>query len=268
MSSLVVLGIIGLQFAITALVLGFTAADSVLRIAALPLIPLCSYLQLPYIANIEYPAYRALLGGVGGFVPILYTNTALLDGWSFEAKGPTSSLGGLTPAKVELKRKDTAEKGQGGADFLERIRFGLSISLQSRYAATRWAVKNIPPFSRKDPGYVLGKGEFLRQIMIKLITYILILDLITLAPSDDKKIITFSSDLIPIFTRLSTISPEEILVRTLSVIANWSISYVVLDTLYSIFALIGVLSGVTAINTWRPAFGSISDSYSIRQFWG
>ena len=267
MSSLV-LGVIGLQLAITALVLGFTAAHSVLRLAALPLIPLCSYLKLPYIANIEYPAYRAILGGGGGFLTILYINKALLDRWSSEVKGPTSSLGGLTSTAVELGGEGAPGRSQRGGNLWERIRFGLSISLESRYSATRWPVKNIPPFSRKDPKYVLSKGEFFRQIVIKLIIYILILDLTTLAPHDDKKIITFSSDRIPFFTRLSTTSPEEIFARTLSVIAYWSISYVMIDTLYCVLALIAVLSGVTTINTWRPAFGSISDSYSIRQFWG
>ncbi len=268
MSSLIATGLVGLQLTITTLILGFTSRKSTLRPAALPLMVFCTYLQLPFVKQIEYPISRAFLGAGGVYVVILYIDSVLLHKWSFAAKGPTSSMGGLTP--VEYRAAGNNKRGGPGAisDAVERLRFGLNISLQSRFPATKWPVKNISPFSRKDPGYIPGKGEFLRGMIIKWIFSVLILDLGGLFNNDGGNAITFSSERIPFFTRIAGVSGEEMMARILGIIAYWSVQYVIIEVVYGTLAMTAVALDITAVNTWPPVFGPIGESYSLRQFWG
>lgn len=268
MSSLIAIGFVGLQMTIMTLVLGFTSRSSILRPGGLPLMILCMHFQLSYIKSLEHPVYRGFVGGAGAYVIILYIDAVLLHRWTFAAKGPTSSMGGLTP--VECRPPGDSKRGGTEiiSDALERLRFGLNISLQSRFPATKWPVKNIPPFSRKDPAYIPGRAEFLRGMIIKWTLYALVLDLTSLFENDGNNTITFSSDRIPFFTRLASVSKEEIVARIISIGVYWSIQYVVIEVVYGTLAIVAVALGITPVNAWPPVFGSVVDSYSLRQFWG
>lgn len=266
--SFIATGLVSLQITILTLLLAFTTRSSLFRPGALPLMIFLTYFQLPYVKNIDYPLYRAFLGATGVYVIIIYIDTILLHKWTFEAKGPTSSMGGLN--LVEYGASGKAKRHRSGiiADALERLRFGLSITLQSRFPATKWPVKNIPSFSRKDPGYVPGRNEFLRGMIIKWSAYVLILDLVSLVSNDADNTLTFSSARIPFFTRLVDVSGEEISTRIISIIAYWTIQYIVIEVVSGTLAIAAVILGITEVNVWPPVFGSLGDSYSLRQFWG
>lgn len=268
MSSLIVLGFVGLQVTIMSLVLGFTSRSSTLRLGALPLLILCAYFQLPYLKDFNSPVFRAIAGGAGIFSVISYIDNVLVQRWTYAAKGPTSSQGGLSPVKLEAlakrKREDTGLLG----DALDRLRFGFHVSLQTRFPATEWPVKNIPPFSTKNPGYIPGKAEFLRAKIIKWVFFVLILDLRSLVGNDVNNTITFSSERVPFFTRLTSVSREELIVRILGISGYWIIQTVIIEVIFDTLAIVEVALGLNPVNTWPPVFGSISDSYSIRQFWG
>lgn len=268
MVSLIATGLVGLQVTILTLILGFTARSSLLRPGALPLMIFLTYFQLPYVKNLDHPLYRAFLGATGVYVVIIYIDTVLLHRWTFEADGPTSSLGGLSPVETEASKKRQRERSGVIGDAMKRLRFGLGITLQCRFPATKWPVKNIPPFSRKNPGYIPGRDKFLRDMIIKWGAYVLILDLVSLISNDGDKSLIFSSTRIPFFTRLVDMSGEEISMRIISVIAYWTIQYIVIEVTSGTFAIGAVALGITAVNVWPPVFGFLGDSYSLRQFWG
>lgn len=268
MVSLIATGLIGLQVTILALILGFTTRNSLLRPVTLPLIIFLTCFQLPYVTNLEHRLYRGFFGATGIYVVIIYIDSVLLHRWTFEAEGPTSSMGGLS--FVEYGASEKRKRNRSGliGDVLERLRFGLGIALQCRFPATRWPVKNIPPFSGNDPGYVPGRGRFLRNMAIKWGAYVLTLDLISLIGNDGHKSLTFSSTRIPLLTRLADVSGEEISTRIISVIAFWTIQYIMIEVVYGTFAMAAVTLGITAVEVWPPVFGSLGGSYSLRQFWG
>lgn len=262
-------GLVSLQVITLTFILGFTTHSSLLRPSALPLMIFLNYFQLHYVKNLDYPLYRAFLGATGVYMIIIYIDTILLHRWTFEANGPTSSVGGLDPVEYDISKKTKRDRsGLIGGNALKRLRFGLSISLQCRFPATKWPVKNIPPFSKKDPGYVLGRGEFLRRMIIKWSAYVLILDLVSLISDDGDKTFTFSSARIPLLTRLIDVSGEEMNTRIISVLAYWTIQYIVIEVVYGTLAIAAVALGITTVNVWPPVFGSLGDSYSLRQFWG
>lgn len=268
MGLLLVFGLVGLELIIQTLILGFTVGDSLLRPGALPLVIFLAFFQLPYFGNLDHPIYQAFIGGLGVNIIINYINTVLVDRWTFEAKGPTSSTGGLDPVVDGASEKTKSDSSEVNDDALKRLRFGLNVALQCRFPATKWPVKNIPPFSREDPEYVPERSKFLRQMIIKWVTCVLILDLVSLGSNNGNNALIFSSARIPLFTRLYDLSGEEVTTRITSVIAFWTIQYIVIEVMYGMFAIAAVALGITAVNVWPPVFGSLRDSYSLRQFWG
>lgn len=273
MSPIVAFILICLQLTTTSTVLGFTSQRSLLRIAALPLVMLSTYYHLSCLEPIQHPVGRAFLGGASIFLVILYIDVALLSQWTFDAKGPTSLMGGL--AAVDTKQPKpkwhTSERESSPGTIrtiLDRLRFGFSISLQSRFPSTKFSVKNIPPFSRSDPGYIPSKAEFLLRNMLKCLFYIHILRLSSRFGNPDENPILFSSDRIPFLTRLGSVTRSEMSTRVLGVLAYWTVQYMVIDVLYSVHAVLAVALRITDVDVWPPVFGSVDDAWSLRQFWG
>ena len=266
-------GLIGLQLATTSTVIAFTSQHSLLRPSALPLVLLSVYAQLSCLEQIQYPVGRAFLGAASVFLVILYIDLALLSQWTYDAKGPTSSMGGLSPVDSNSSKPKwdiSNRKSSLGTikAILDRLRFGFDISLQSRFPGTKWPVKNIPPFSRRDPGYIPSKAEFLLRSLLKCLIYVLILHLSSHLGNPDENPILFSSDRIPFFRRLRNVSASEMSTRILGVLGYWTVQYMVIEVLYSVLAILAIALRITDVDVWPPVFGSVDEAWSIRQFWG
>ncbi|KAL8826942.1 MAG: hypothetical protein Q9170_007209 [Blastenia crenularia] len=264
-------GLIGLQIGITAHILGFTSRDAILRYVGIVPMLYCAYLQVPYIALVQNPILRGFLANSPFVLIILYIDKVLLHKWTFAARGPTSSFGGLTPVYGDLMRRSQETQDMCkciACDNDQQLRFGLGISLQSRFAATEWPTKNIPPFARNDPDYLPGKAEFLRANTLKWILYILILDIAGIFNHGNGNTTTFASERIPLLTRASSVSGEELVTRIAVASSFWIFQYLVIEVVYGAFAILAIASGVSTVAAWPPMFGFIGDCWSLRQFWG
>jgi hypothetical protein len=264
-------GLVALQLTMMVAVVGFTNPKSTLRPAAIPLVALCPYLQLPLLDDISHPILRAFLGGACVYIVLLYTDTAVIHKWDFDGRGPTSDAGGLRPALPEKPktngRNNVAEPGMLTL-FWRRLKFGLGTSLQTRFPATKWPVRNIPPFSKNDPGHVPLKVAFISGELLKLIACLLFLISLDHVPKDPETQRFFSSEYVALFSRLESITRSEGVMRSASVLGYWTSQYVVIQAVYSVFAILTVTLGVCSVASWPPVFGSLSDAYSIRNFWG
>ncbi|KAK4151731.1 membrane bound O-acyl transferase family-domain-containing protein [Chaetomidium leptoderma] len=269
------LALILFQLTTTASVVGFTShRQSLVRSAALLPLVLLAYHQVFSVSeHIRNPVFRAFLGAASIFLVILYIDAALLSRWAFETQGPTSSLGGLAPRRIEScdQRKDARVTSQ--ASFRKRLRFGFSIALQSRFPATPWAVPDLPPFSRHDPKYVPTRSSFLLRTTLKCVVYIFLLRTISGLGNPDENPVLFASDRAPLFRRLyyrgrGSITASELGTRAAAVLGYWTVQYVVIDLLYGLLALVAVGLGVTEVRGWVPAFGSVADARGVRLFWG
>ncbi|CZT12319.1 uncharacterized protein RAG0_16187 [Rhynchosporium agropyri] len=266
MATQVSAGLVALQLTLMILVLGFTAPNSVFRPAGLPLISVCTYLELPFVRKISNNLLRAFVGAAGVYVNILYIDTVLLHKWSFENKGPASALGGLEPVPKSRRRQKSNAHNPHESNA-ERLLFGAEISLQSRFPTTKWPIKNIPPFRTQDPAYKPTKSEFLQGSLIKLALYVFLLDLTSLAPKSDNAV-NFGDSRIPFFSRASIITRDELITRIAGILGYWTVQYIIIQAIYASFAIVAVTFDITAAASWPPVFGSVSDSYSIRRFWG
>ncbi len=271
MAATIAISLVGLQIITTALILALTSHASVHRSSGLLLLIYCAYLQTPYITHVRNPVVRGVLANSPFVLTILYIDKALLSRWTFTARGPTSSLGGLQPVPEDETPNQSRKSHLGGGmanGVGPRLHFGLGLSLQSRFAGTRWPVKNIPAFDKANPGHVPSKARFLRAAVPKLALYVLILDLAGFLNRSSNNNVIFSAEQVPLFSRLGNVSGEDLITRTASILAFWSMQYIVIEVVYGAIAIAAVVSGLSATGAWPPVFGSLSDSYSLRQFWG
>ena len=255
--------LIATQHLILSYVLAFTPRDDILRPALFPIICLLSYLVSTSDLD-EWPTSILLWIGVfGSSVVSRYLDSALLSRWEYEAGGPTSSLGGLQPAD---------ESGRSVADrkgcFCKRLRFGLGEIFTFRYVGTPWQVKGVSPFSREDPRFVPSKGSFLLATAGKLVLCLLALDLSGLGKEPEKNAVVFASSKVPVFSRLSEVTGEEVFTRILATPAFLTIIYFSAQAGYFALSLLSVLLGIQEVGENPPMFGSFTESWSLRQFWG
>jgi hypothetical protein len=71
-----------------------------------------------------------------------------------------------------------------------------------------------------------------------------------------------------IFTRLGAVSTKEIKLRITVVLMCWVSAYCALQASYSLGAIIAVATHMTTVKVWPPLFGSLTESWSVRQHWG
>ncbi|KAL8672926.1 MAG: hypothetical protein Q9168_002632 [Polycauliona sp. 1 TL-2023] len=263
--------LVGLQIVITTLTLGFVDSRSTLRLGGLLLVVYLAFLQTPHIATVHNPIARGFLANSPFVLTILCIDKTLLSRWTFIAQGPTSSVGGLQPIDHGQNRAKSLDKHQSqklADDSASRLRFGFHFSLQSRFVGTGWPVKNIPAFDGARPGWIPTKAEFLQTAIPKWIFYVLVLDLAGNFNSSGDDSTTFSSERVPLFSRLARVHMDEITARLASTLGFWIFQYIVIEVVYGAIAITAILSGLSAVKAWPPMFGSIRESYSLRQFWG
>lgn len=233
-----------IQTLITAAITGFTPAHSAIRWGAFPLIVLCVGQIIS--TSIDYLIRSPWAGLVGGHSVTLlfqYIDLVLLRQWSIESR-PSE------PRK-----------------WTQRLAFGLSATWNSRFAGTQEQVKNVPPFSNTDPSYVPTREVFLRATTTRILLSYIVLDVIgsSVDPELSARFLTTSK--VPVFDRLGEISGEEIIMRVCCVVGA-TIGLVCTEGgIYSLFALVSVLLGISEPRDWPPFYGSVSEACTLRGFW-
>lgn len=252
------------------LIFGFTSATSRLRpVGLLPmLLPIVVVFQSdnrrpPYL----HPVYAAVLGATTVLCLLKYFG-AMVQGWTYDAGGPTRTLDGA-PIKREEKRDLGQEAGNRRMrEVLERLRFATSLALNYRFAGTAWETRNVPPFDPKELKHVPSRTDFLWRNTLRVAVYLLILDLFNL-PSRKVRhnIALFDQSKVHVLTRLHEITAGEVLIRSTTSVFTGAVIYLLFQALYSAAAVVAVGLGISRVEAWRPLFGNITEVWSLRQAW-
>ncbi|KAL8789658.1 MAG: hypothetical protein Q9195_006711 [Heterodermia aff. obscurata] len=248
--------------ATVASVLSFTSANSRVRTAVFPILLLWTWAALPHSRNgVSRNVWASFLASNLLGQCLQYADMALLSRWSYEADGPTSTLGGQRNLKFEASGKHVSTMG--------KVRFGLFATWAARLANSPWEVKNTPPFRADDLTFVPSRRRFLRDTALKLTACIFIIDIASLVSAQPaQNAALFSEARVPLFARIGDVTGEEAVVRVSVSLLGWVINYCVLEAIYDMLAIVSVVLGFTGVSSWRPIFGKIEDSSSLRQFWG
>lgn len=138
-----------------------------------------------------------------------------------------------------------------------------------RHVNSPYEVKNVPLFSNSDPAYVPDKWRYVAQRVAISVTCYLVLDLLALRkPPTNNTINVFDPRFIPMITRMSEITLPEVKRKALMMTGFAATFYCLIQGAQSACAAVAVASGLSKVQNWRPAFGSFSDAYSLKNVWG
>ncbi|KAB5571998.1 membrane bound O-acyl transferase family-domain-containing protein [Coniochaeta sp. 2T2.1] len=260
-----------LQKTITASIIGFTAPNSILRPACLPIQLIlaslvCSTTALDGLNSAVRFSITLCVKGVIFQECVAYLDQAVLSRWTFEAKGPTAFFPPTERKTTPHSNGKIQQQASGSARA--RFLFGLSVSCDRRLLNTPWEVKNCPRFSSKDKDYVPSRSRFLLKATTVFVACCLFFDFVSVASAMHQPVLSdFAPDKVPFFTRLDEVTAGEFVTRLIVSLMHWVGGYFFLQAAYYSAAIPSVLLG-GEVRGWRPAFGRLSELYSIRKFWG
>ena len=259
-----------IQLSLIASLAAFSSPTSFLRPALLPILVICNYMLLStYSSYITRKPWIAFVSGATLSQLLDYVEKLLLSQWSYECYGPSA----------QTVRKEKADKHRDSISFpsrrsepegtiWDRLKFGCWVAVSSRYIASPFQARNVPPYSYSDPSFVPTRSSFILNKAAVLVTCYCIMDLLAQGDQPDKNPIVYAENHVRFFTRLGDVTVEEIVTRTMTSVFFWFGSYIVIEGYYAGLALLSVASGFDRPELWRPNFGPLSQIYTIRGFWG
>ena len=255
------------------LALGFTSPGSPLR--TLGLIPMIGWVQLSIHAirigdeDINVLHMSIFVGSTTNML-MQYLDSVLLSRWSYEAQGPTSALGGQKPLRTP-SRASRPEGNYLSSTLSSRLRFGWEEAFRARSTRTPWQVNHVPSFFPDRPKMVPTKTHFLYWMALEFLLSVLILDVMSLmgqgqdAPMNS---VYFASSQVPFFTRLQNVTIKEAVLRLMASFMHWLATICLLQVIYDGAAIAVIALGLGQIERWPPLFNSLTECWSVRQFWG
>lgn len=130
-----------------------------------------------------------------------------------------------------------------------------------------YEVKNVPLFSESDPSFVPPKWVFVAQRLAVAVICYLVLDVLALRKPPTNTT-AFDPAFIPMISRISDVTFVEIKRKALMITGFAATFYCLIQGAQSASAAAAVALGLSKVESWRPAFGSLFDAYSLRNVWG
>jgi hypothetical protein len=205
--------------------------------------------------------WAALLGGASVSYLYHYADVALFSRWSFLTGTPTSDLIRATWKTDSVAMKaSNAPCGEMSA-LTQRLKFGVKLATTFRFTGTPFQVQNVAAVSTTD-----YRTFIWRKLSIIALCYFA-LDAINSSADLEISRRYLTTDKVPVLTRVSTISAEELTIRIFAVSAAGISLNCVQGGIYNVFALFSVACGFSKPGDWPPFYGSLGSAYTLRRFW-
>lgn len=130
---------------------------------------------------------------------------------------------------------------------------------------TPWEAKNVAPPVVSDPNNDVLRASIVAEKTMSLGVLLMLRDIIM---EVQMSIDPFYLTRVPFLTRLDEVTWGEVLVRVTLGIAKWVDLYCVLLAFSSAGTIWLAFVDPDKVRKLRPIFGSVSDAYTIRGFWG
>ena len=157
--------------------------------------------------------------------------------------------------------------GDDGDTLVSRCAFGYGVVSSGRMIDTAWEAKNVAPFSASDADYVPSRAATVARGIGTMVASLAVREVTMEAQmSVDPGCIAQSR--VRFLTRLDEVSRDEVLVRAVVVTLSWLNLYCVLQIIFSMRVIFMAALKLGEVRKLRPLFGSLSDAYTLRGFWG
>ena len=230
----------------------FTHKDSLLRYLAFIICVAISWLAISnFHVYIQTTGWSGrIFAGAIVTVPNVLFDRLIVRKWTFGR----DCLRPVETSETERKKQS-------------RWEFGLEVSASTRCIGSVKEVANVPFFDQENPQYIPTRSSFLlRHFCLVVGLYYLNAFAIDIQLRSTQELL--ADVYIPCLSRITQVSLEEIIMRIRISTAYWVAQYCFIQLLYSLFALISVSLKPHELEFWRPQFGSIKTSYTVRGFWG
>ncbi|KAF4943259.1 hypothetical protein FGADI_13529 [Fusarium gaditjirri] len=167
-----------------------------------------------------------------------------------------------TPAESIFVGSDAS----GDESFFSRLKWALTMQWNLRRIKTSRPARNTPPFSSKDPSYIPSRGRFLLTRVGVILASISYMAIIGLQPEPTRE--DLSGDRVRFFSRLDEVTPYELLQRAISTVTWLSGIGTTSEICYNVIAVVLVGLGLSEPVMWPSWFGSFTEAYSVRRWWG
>ena len=248
----------------SSVIIGFTNGSSIIRPAVFPVFILYEVLL--------WPTYRGYPSRIAWHILVAihlilfvyqYFDIALRRKWDF------GSHGYLVYGKPLANGPEKEMSQTPKPTKLQRLFFGYWCTFAGRMCSTPFEVKNVAPFSVRDPSYTPTRSQFLVQKVRNWVLYYLLMDLVDNRPVDIKENrITFASRNVPLLFRTQEYPAELMVARIFSTCVYWLMTRLVIDSFMNMVAFLKVGVGLDSVASSRPMFGTAWECWNVRRFWG
>ncbi|KAL8792360.1 MAG: hypothetical protein Q9195_005063 [Heterodermia aff. obscurata] len=259
--------LIGVQVLIFSL-LGFTKSSSLLRPSAVVLLlAICLLLETTAHERIDNRAWKCMTTVLAITIPLTAVANFLVDNVTFAAGGPerqavrNTSSDRVAAGLGEKEKNDMVFRPQSSPFW-----FAVEQATSRRRIGTPWQIKNVPQFSTRDPSYTPSRSSFLLKTAASLFYCHVLWYFGSTQRLPDYTLVAIEKQ--PLLSRLREVTVEEIIFRTFCTGFSYLQMVICLKIFPHVFGFIAVASGLSEPAAWPPPFGTLSDLYSVRQFWG
>lgn len=213
-----------------------------------------------------------------GLCPLVFFDRLIIRQWAFHDRHEIflAKFAAKTKYKKDDDHDDAISDRVNGArvpaaatkdTFESRVAFGQEVANSTRMVDTPWEAKNVAPFSTLDPSYVPSRASIVTQRLLITLASLVVRDMVMKVQMSIDPYY-FAPSRVSFLTRLNEVSREEVAVRVIVGICSWVYIFCMAHIMLGIGAIVSACLKPNEIRKLRPAFGSVSDAYTLRGFWG
>ncbi|EWG55298.1 hypothetical protein FVEG_13320 [Fusarium verticillioides 7600] len=154
----------------------------------------------------------------------------------------------------------------GDGSYISHFTWALAMQWNLRRIKTSRPARNTPPFSSKDPSYIPSRGRFLATRVGVIVASIAYMSIIGLQPEPTRD--SLSGNKARFFSRLNDVTLYELLQRAILTVTWLSGIGTTSEICYNVIAVVLVGLGLSEPVMWPSWFGSFTEAYSVRRWWG
>jgi hypothetical protein len=233
-----------LPFALHILLLAYTGPSSILRWALLPIFAL--NIKCYHSLSLQVMDTRASAAGFEGPMILLFlgaVDSLLIQGLYLDA------------GKHECSRGT----GASADAWSSRLKWAAHVVWSYRSIGTPRQAKNLPRFGAGRP----SRGTFILQRVLAAAGNYVVLDIISAMPP--YRVTPEAAWLLP---PRKYFTLEDLWTRAVTTLLFWTTLRVTIAMLYNAISIVGVATFLNEPEDWPPYFGSVTQSTSLRNFWG
>lgn len=149
-----------------------------------------------------------------------------------------------------------------GTGILRSVRTAAGLLWNVRRVGTPWQVKNVPSSvglqTQSRAGFVA------RRVAVTLLAYLFVDTVVSMPPPEQHMV---RADKAALFS-LRSLGADDLAFRCGTVVGYWLTTGVLVLFMNNVGAIVAVLLGLCSPADCPPLYGSFSEAYTIRHFWG